>query len=102
MLRWVAFYSNLAYVSRFNAETLKIDRAFIHDILTNKHNLHIVKSIIQIANAYNLKTVAEGVEDKKTGQLLLELGANIGQGYYWSRPLKLNDLLAFIETSPYS
>ncbi len=91
-------YSNLAYISRFNAQTLKIDRAFVQDITTNTNNLHICKSIIQIANAFELKVVAEGVEDLDTGNLLRDLGVDTGQGYYWSRPLPLNDLLKFIET----
>ncbi len=89
-------YSNLAYISRFQAGTLKIDRAFIQDIITNKQHFHIVTSILQIAGAFNIKVVAEGIEDKETGELLLELGVAIGQGYFWAKPMPLDMLKAFI------
>lgn len=92
-------YSNLAYISRYNASTLKIDRAFVQDLSHNPNHLHIVKSIIQIAGAYNLKIVAEGIEDNATGELLRDLGADIGQGYFWSRPLPYQSLIEYIRAS---
>ncbi|MFC3121822.1 bifunctional diguanylate cyclase/phosphodiesterase [Agaribacter flavus] len=86
-------YSNLAYISRFQAETLKIDKSFIFDITTNRQNLHIVEAIIQIAKAFGIKVVAEGVEDAQTATLLINSGVDMGQGYYWAKPMPMSQLL---------
>ncbi|MGS2721269.1 putative bifunctional diguanylate cyclase/phosphodiesterase [Paraglaciecola aestuariivivens] len=80
-------YSNLGYLHHFFASTLKIDRSFITALCNNKQNEPLVKAIIKMANSLGLKTVAEGIEDEATLAKLLSLGCDIGQGYYWSKPL---------------
>lgn len=85
-------YSNLGYLRNFNATTLKIDRAFITSLCVTDHDESLVKAIISMATSLGLKTVAEGIEDKATLNKLIALGCDIGQGYYWSKPIPGNEL----------
>lgn len=85
-------YSNLAYLRRFNASTLKIDRSFIHPITTDDNDVPLVQAMITMARSLGMSTVAEGIEDEATRQVLLEMGCDYGQGYYWSKPLSAGEL----------
>ena len=80
-------YSNLGYLRNFNATTLKIDRSFITSLCSAEHDEQLVKAIINMAASLGLKTVAEGIEDEATLNKLIALGCDIGQGYYWSKPI---------------
>jgi diguanylate cyclase (GGDEF)-like protein len=89
-------YSNLGYLRNFNASTLKIDRSFITSLSATEHDEPLVAAIINMAASLGLKTVAEGIEDDITLKKLMALGCNIGQGYYWSKPIpgeELSELL---------
>ena len=79
-------YSSLAYLHRLPINTLKIDRTFVQDMGKNKHDFMIVRSTIELAHNLGLKVVAEGVEDKETMDMLMEMGCDQIQGYYISRP----------------
>lgn len=85
-------YSNLGYLHKFNATTLKIDRSFITSLCVAKHDEPLVKAIIKMAASLGLITVAEGIEDEATLNKLVALGCDIGQGYYWSKPVPENVL----------
>ncbi|WP_339721832.1 EAL domain-containing protein [uncultured Paraglaciecola sp.] len=89
-------YSNLAYLRNFNATTLKIDRSFITSLCVADHDEPLVKAIISMATSLGLKTVAEGIEDKATRNKLVALGCDIGQGYYWSKPIPADALTALL------
>jgi diguanylate cyclase (GGDEF)-like protein len=80
-------YSNLGYLRNFNATTLKIDRSFITSLCVTEHDEPLVKAIIHMAASLGMKTVAEGIEDEATLRKLVALGCDIGQGYYWSKPV---------------
>lgn len=80
-------YSNLGYLRNFNASKLKIDRSFICSLCHAEHDEPLVKAIINMAASLGLKTVAEGIEDEATCKKLVELGCDVGQGYYWSKPV---------------
>jgi EAL domain-containing protein (putative c-di-GMP-specific phosphodiesterase class I)/ABC-type amino acid transport substrate-binding protein len=80
-------YSSLSYLSLFPIRELKIDRSFVGDMLDNPRNHSIVRSTILMARELGLVTVAEGVEDDQTLQLLKKNGCDIAQGYVISRPL---------------
>lgn len=88
-------YSNLSYLRKFAVETLKIDQSFIREINTKDGESAIVKAIIQMCESLGLGSVAEGVEDADTAELLRNLGCTQGQGYYWSRPLPAPKVLEF-------
>jgi diguanylate cyclase (GGDEF)-like protein len=80
-------YSNLGYLRNFNATTLKIDRTFITSLCVAEHDESLVKAIISMAASLGLKTVAEGIEDEVTLKKLITLGCDVGQGYYWTKPV---------------
>ncbi len=80
-------YSSFAYLKKIPVYAIKIAREFIKDIPENKEDIEIVKTIVKIANVYNLKTVAEGPETEEQVKILKEIGCDYAQGYYFSRPL---------------
>lgn len=84
-------YSSLSYLKNFPVDTLKIDRTFIHKMNENSADVAMVSAMISLARALNLKVVAEGVEELEDLQLLRELNCEFAQGYYYSRPLNVND-----------
>ena len=80
-------YSSLAYLKQFPLDVLKIDRQFIRNLTTSDKDAAITTSIIQLAHNLGLKVVAEGVENAEQVAMLKKLGCDIGQGYYFSRPM---------------
>lgn len=89
-------YSNLGYLSQFSLTSLKIDRSFVIRIRQNDKDLALVKGIIQLASSLGLHTVAEGVEDNQSLELLQQAGCGCAQGYLWSKavsPREFNLLL---------
>lgn len=80
-------YSNLAYLKRFPAECLKIDRSFVRGVATDRTNARIVRGILAIADSLGLSVVAEGVERDDDREALLSLGCTFGQGFLYVPPL---------------
>jgi diguanylate cyclase (GGDEF)-like protein len=89
-------YSSLSYLKRFPIDTLKIDRSFIIDLHKGKHDLDIVKTIINLAHSMHMKVVAEGVEDIFQLDILEKLNCDFYQGYYFSRPVPANKITSLI------
>ena len=89
-------HSTLMYIKSFNIDTIKIDGLLIKDIVTNKESASIVKSICDLANELDLSVIAEFVETKEQKELLEKLNCNIYQGYYYSKPEKLDDIVDYI------
>lgn len=89
-------YTSLAYLSQLPVDFLKIDLCFISDLTSNKYNEAITKSIIELSHNLGLKVIAEGVEDEETLDKLLELGCDIAQGYYFSKPLSGKKIFEWI------
>ena len=90
-------YSSLAYLKRLSVDELKIDRSFVLDMCESDSSAVIVRSIVQLAHNLGLEVVAEGVEDCGTMQMLAELGCDMAQGYYVSRPLPAERVLPWLE-----
>lgn len=80
-------YSSLNYLKRFPIDTLKIDRAFVSDVCSDRHDTAIVQAIINLGHALDLTVVAEGVETKEQLQYLSALGCDIVQGFLFSKAL---------------
>lgn len=80
-------YSCLSYLKSLPLDVLKIDRAFVRNIVTDLKDAAIVKTIVTLARNLNLKTVVEGVETKEQSNVLSDLGCNDFQGYYFSKPI---------------
>lgn len=90
-------YSSLTYLKRLPADTLKIDRSFVRDMLSDPEDLTIIEGIIGLAQAFRRRVVAEGVESEEHGVLLLQLGCELAQGYAIARPMPADDLPAWID-----
>lgn len=90
-------YSSLSYLKRFHFDVLKIDQAFMRDVMTQKDDANLCKAIIAMASSLNLKIVGEGIEDKDQLNFLLNNGADIAQGYYYSKALPLEDFRKFVK-----
>ena len=80
-------YSSLAYFKSIPASELKIDKSFVAQICNDKADRHIVRQVIELSHGFDIRVVAEGVEDQASLQLLRELGCDFVQGYYVSEPL---------------
>ena len=88
-------YSSLSYFKRLPADELKIDRSFVRNLVNDKQDRKLVESITGLAHAFNLKVVAEGIEDQATLDTLQELGCDIAQGFFISKPLHAKELSAW-------
>lgn len=94
-------YSSLAYLKRFPVNTLKIDRAFITDISSDNDDVAIVEAVLGLGKHFNMKVVAEGVEDEEQLNFLKSQGCDIAQGYYISKPLNSEQYTHWLERWPY-
>ena len=87
-------YSSLSYLRSFPVDELKIDRSFIETIAEDPAAVPLVATIVQLARALSLTTVAEGVETQAQFDLLKELGCDRVQGFFFARPAPVEIALA--------
>ncbi|MFJ5563119.1 putative bifunctional diguanylate cyclase/phosphodiesterase [Lysinibacillus xylanilyticus] len=92
-------YSSLNYLKTFPVDVLKIDRAFVRNIVPEKSGIAMISAMISLAHALNLQVVAEGVEEEAELNVLREHGCEYVQGYYFSKPLSVGDFTKFIVDS---
>jgi EAL domain-containing protein (putative c-di-GMP-specific phosphodiesterase class I) len=87
-------YSSLLYLRRYAVDFLKIDRSFVAGLGQNPQDDAIVASVIDLAHAFDIGVVAEGVETMAQAELLREQGCDFGQGFLWARPVPAPELPA--------
>ena len=87
-------YSGLGYFRAFRFDRVKIDQAFIRDLLDQPTSLAIVRAAISLCGDMNMAITAEGVETQQQLDVLRELGCHVIQGYLFSKPLPQNELAA--------
>ena len=92
-------YSSLNMLTNLPIDSLKLDMAFIKDIAIDNKEMHIVEFVLDVAKFLGVPVIAEGVESREQYLLLKELGCNIIQGYYFSRPLTSSEFGSLIEKS---
>jgi EAL domain-containing protein (putative c-di-GMP-specific phosphodiesterase class I) len=85
-------YSSLLYLKRFPVDLLKVDRSFVSGLGVNADDSAIVRSVIDLAHAFGIESVAEGIETPEQLRALDELGCRFGQGYLWSPGRSAADL----------
>ncbi|GAB0168989.1 EAL domain-containing protein [Lysinibacillus sp. CTST325] len=89
-------FSSLSYLQRLPFTEMKIDRSFINDI-NDAATLAIVRSIIQLALNLGMTSVAEGIENKEQVEILRALGCTVGQGYFYYKPMTIEQLDAILD-----
>jgi EAL domain-containing protein (putative c-di-GMP-specific phosphodiesterase class I) len=91
-------YSSLAYLCNFKFDKIKIDRSFVSRISRVDISRTIVQSVVSIGRGLGMDIVAEGVETEFEAVTMAKLGCNELQGYYFSKPLAADEVVAFLRT----
>lgn len=89
-------YSSLNVLNKLPIDELKIDRSFVKDILDDQLDRRLIHSIIILSKNLSIPVLAEGVEEDRQAKLLSEYGCDLFQGYYFSRPIPIEDVIIFI------
>ena len=90
-------YSSLSYINRYPIDTIKIDKAFIDGVVTNRQTRAIVELIVKLGAALDLNIIAEGVETQSQADILMQIGCCAIQGYHYARPLLSGDVIKLLE-----
>ena len=93
-------YSSLSYLKRLPLDQLKIDQSFVRDLLTDPNDATIARTIVGLGHSLNLKIIAEGVETAEQRDLLAEMGCDAYQGYYFARPVAVQELQYVADNIP--
>ena len=89
-------YSSLSYLKHWRVDSLKIDRSFVRDLVTDSSDLAIVSAIIAIARHLNIQVIAEGIEAYQQAEILRRLGCGVGQGFLFARPMPAEQCLELL------
>ena len=92
-------HSSLTWLQHLPADTLKLDRSFVHRIGDDPQSLEIVRAVIDLSHALDLRVVAEGIETDAQRHLLVGLGADLGQGFHLARPMDEEQLAVALTTT---
>ena len=87
-------YSSLGYLQQLAVDVLKIDRSFVDGVAQDHDRRSLVRTILELARSLGLDTVAEGIERPEDAEVLLRYGCDTGQGFYYARPVPLEELIA--------
>lgn len=87
-------YASIAYLSKFPATELKIDKSLIGAIHADRRTEKLVRAVIKLAHHMDLATVAEGIEDQLTQEMVVDMDCDFGQGYHLGRPEPASDFVA--------
>lgn len=95
-------YSSLNTLKDLPVNILKLDAYFIRDSISDLRGSAILSTVVGMAQRLNLPIIAEGIETMEQAQSLLDMGCQWMQGYYFARPMPMNDFLALMDTTPNS
>jgi len=90
-------YSSLSYLKSLPVDRLKIDRAFVSDVMLNYQDQAILQMIVELGQALGLKILAEGIETEQQRSLLKDSGCHEAQGFFYAKPLPLEQFIAFAQ-----
>jgi diguanylate cyclase (GGDEF)-like protein/PAS domain S-box-containing protein len=88
-------FSNMAYITRFAVDKIKIDRSFISRCDVDENSHAVTAAIIALAHSLQIEVIAEGVESDQHVKMLRQMSCDQAQGYFYSRPLKMADIQDF-------
>jgi len=91
-------YSSLTYLRRLPVNQIKIDQSFVRNMLNDTDDLAIVEGVLALAATFNLEVIAEGMETIKQGEMLLQLGCDLAQGYGIAHPMPAADIPNWVST----
>jgi diguanylate cyclase (GGDEF)-like protein len=89
-------YSSMQHLRRLPLKEVKIDRSFVLGMADDPDDEAIVRSMIDLADALNLRVVAEGVEDDRTRRMLIGAGCDVAQGWYYARPMPADEFASWL------
>jgi diguanylate cyclase (GGDEF)-like protein/PAS domain S-box-containing protein len=89
-------YSSLGYLRKLPVDEIKIDKSFVLEMATNRDDASIVELIVNLGHNLGLKVVAEGVDNQRTLTMLTEMGCDLAQGFFLSRPVPALELTAML------
>jgi len=89
-------YATIGALDKVQPHLAKLDRSLIHGITENPHRAHLVQATLDMLHATNIETLAEGVEDRAEGEMLNSMGCQFGQGFYWARPMPVEDFTSLL------
>ncbi|TME86151.1 MAG: EAL domain-containing protein, partial [Chloroflexi bacterium] len=89
-------YSSLAYLHRLPINEIKIDKSFVAAMAGEANRANIVRASVELGHSLRLESVAEGVEDARTWDMLSALGCDLAQGYFISRPMVADQVLPWL------
>ncbi|WP_416896723.1 MAG: putative bifunctional diguanylate cyclase/phosphodiesterase [Minwuia sp.] len=92
-------YTCLSYIRRLPVSEIKVDKSFVLGMSQSPDDWVIVSSLIELGHNLGMSVVAEGVEDQRTLSALSEIGCDMGQGYFMSRPVPADELTEWLATS---
>lgn len=91
-------YSSLSVLKNLSADCIKLDRGFIQDVNSSKLDYEITSAVLKMAQVLDLAVIAEGVETKSHVDTLLQIGCRCAQGYYFAKPLPVDDWLGYLKS----
>ena len=88
-------YSSMSYLKSLEIDTIKIDKSFILDLPGNQHDAEVSKAIIVLSQSLGYEVIAEGIENIEQENLLKEYSCDIGQGFFFAKPMNSDEFVAF-------
>jgi EAL domain-containing protein (putative c-di-GMP-specific phosphodiesterase class I) len=95
-------YSSLSYIRHFSVNTLKVDQSFIQDLGRDQTASAIVSAVATLAHTVGSSVTAEGIETAEQLKVVRDLGCDVGQGFYFSRPLPASEFSALLDAAFHS
>jgi len=95
-------YSSLQYLNEYRFDTIKIDKSFVWGLDDKANSRSICQAIVDLSHALGMTVVAEGVEKSSHVNALREIGCTFGQGYFFAKPMPLENAIALLDNPPFS